>query len=92
MLRRDWMFKLVGEDTFYIEQSRCIIRVDPAPGFKYKYSLYIEGIPYEQYTEDQSRQYRLWQCTVEGIDYRIMLELDTLNLYINDQLCNETAS
>lgn len=28
ILRRDWMFKLVGEDTFYLEEGkRCIIRV-----------------------------------------------------------------
>lgn len=86
------MFKLVGEDTFYIEESRCIIRVDPAPGFKYNYSLYIDGIPYEQYTDDQTRQYRLWLLSSNGQAYRIMLELDTLNLYVNDAIREETVS
>ena len=27
IFRRDWMFKLVGEDTFKLEDKRCIIRV-----------------------------------------------------------------
>ncbi|EDW00833.1 fas apoptotic inhibitory molecule 1 [Drosophila grimshawi] len=101
VLRRDWMFKLVGEDTFEIDQSRCIIRVDPAPGFKYEYSLYIDGKPHAQYTEELTRQYRLWLCTSgtgqagaamdASQEYRIMLKLDTLSLFVNDELREETA-
>ncbi|XP_054740656.1 fas apoptotic inhibitory molecule 1 [Anastrepha obliqua] len=91
VLRRDWMFKLVGEDSFYIDQARCIIRVDPAPGFRYDYSLYIDGKPHEQYTDELTKHYRLWLVTVDDIDYRIMLELDTINLYVNDQLRGETG-
>ncbi|KAH8403748.1 hypothetical protein KR215_001979 [Drosophila sulfurigaster] len=101
VLRRDWMFKLVGEDTFSIEQARCIIRVDPAPGFKYEYLLYIDGKPHAQYTEELTRQYRLWLYTCGSSqtdeadapqEYRIMLKLDTLSLYVNDELREETAA
>ncbi|XP_017146045.1 fas apoptotic inhibitory molecule 1 isoform X2 [Drosophila miranda] len=99
VLRRDWMFKLVGEDTFHIDQSRCIIRVDPAPGFKYEYSLYIDGKSHDQYTEDVTRQYRLWLSTCHSSstsetpaqEYRIMLKLDTLSLYVNDDLREEES-
>lgn len=93
------MFKLVGEDTFCIEQSRCIIRVDPAPGFKYEYSLYIDGKPHDQYTEELTRQYRLWlyarqagETSDSSQEYRIMLKLDTLSLYVNDELREEAVS
>lgn len=92
VLRRDWMFKLVGEDSFYIDQARCIIRVDPAPGFRYQYSLYIDGKPHEQYTDELTKYYRLWLVNIEDNEYRIMLELDTINLYVNDQLRTETVS
>lgn len=99
VLRRDWMFKLVGEDTFCIDQSRCIIRVDPAPGFKYEYSLRIDGKPYDQYTEELTRQYRLWlyarqpaETSDTSQEYRIMLKLDTLSLYVNDELREEAVS
>ncbi|XP_067633534.1 fas apoptotic inhibitory molecule 1 [Eurosta solidaginis] len=91
VLRRDWMFKLVGEDTFYIDQSRCILRVDPAPGFKYDYSLCIDGKPHKQYTDELAKHYRLWLVSIEDNEYRIMLELSTLNLFVNDQLRNETG-
>lgn len=86
------MFKLVGEDSFYIDQARCIIRVDPAPGFRYEYSLYIDGKPHEQYTDELTKYYRLWLVSIEDNEYRIMLELDTINLYVNDQLRTETVS
>ncbi|XP_020800211.1 fas apoptotic inhibitory molecule 1 isoform X2 [Drosophila serrata] len=106
VLRRDWMFKLVGEDTFHIDQTRCIIRVDPAPGFKYEYSLYIDGKSHELYTDEMTRQYRLWLYTGEATDaeatmtgatattaqeYRIMLKLDTLSLFVNDELRTEES-
>jgi len=69
--------------------------VDPAPGFKYEYSLYIDGKSHEQYTEDMTRQYRLWLYTCDSAaepppqEYRIMLKLDTLSLYVNDELRTE---
>ncbi|XP_017019042.1 fas apoptotic inhibitory molecule 1 isoform X2 [Drosophila kikkawai] len=97
------MFKLVGEDTFHIDQTRCIIRVDPAPGFKYEYSLYIDGKSHELYTDEMTRQYRLWLYTGNAADaeattttgaaqeYRIMLKLDTLSLFVNDELRTEES-
>lgn len=75
--------------------------MDPAPGFKYEYSLYIDGKPHAQYTEEMTRQYRLWLYTSgsaqavkpeESQEYRIMLKLDTISLYVNDELREETVS
>ncbi|XP_055857000.1 fas apoptotic inhibitory molecule 1 [Episyrphus balteatus] len=89
IIRRDWMFKLVGDDSFKIDNARCIIRVDPAPGFKYEYSLYIDGRPHKQYTEEQARTLKTWLTVVDGVEYRVVLELDSLNVFINDQLRSE---
>ncbi|EDX07161.1 GD11091 [Drosophila simulans] len=77
-------------------RTRCIIRVDLAPGFKYEYSLYIDGKSHDQYTEDMTRQYRLWLYTDDAAaeapqEYRIMLKLDTLSLYVNDELRTEES-
>ncbi|XP_055908157.1 fas apoptotic inhibitory molecule 1 [Eupeodes corollae] len=89
IIRRDWMFKLVGEDSFKIDKARCIIRVDPAPGFKYQYSLYIDGQPYKQYTKELARTLRTWITVVDEVEYRIVLELDSLNIFLNDKLRDE---
>lgn len=85
------MFRLVGEYSFYIDEVRCILRIEPAPGFKYDYSLCIDGKTPEEYTEEQINKYRFWLTTIDNIEYRIMLDLETLNLFINDHLRPETV-
>lgn len=85
------MFKLVGEDTFEIDNIRCIIRVDPAPGFAYEYSLCVDGKPYEQYTEEKAKTFRTWVPMVGDQSYRVVLELESLNVYLNDALRPETV-
>lgn len=92
ILRRDWMFKLVGEDIFFLEEGkRCIIRVDPLPGFKYKYLLFVDGKPYEQYTESLSKALKIWEISLNDQSYRVVLEKDTLNVYLNGYLRSETV-
>lgn len=73
VLRRDWMFKLVGEDSFALEGVRCIIRVEPAPGFRYTYHLFVDGKPYSQFTERQARILKAWEANIGDKDYRIVL-------------------
>ncbi|GAB0099602.1 Fas apoptotic inhibitory molecule 1 [Sergentomyia squamirostris] len=89
IFRRDWMFKLVGEDSFHLDGVRCILRVDPAPGFKYNYALFVGGQAFDQFTERQARALKAWEITVREKFYRIVLEKDTLNVYLNGKLREE---
>ena len=73
VLRREWMFKLVGEDSFQLDGVRCIIRVEPAPGFSYTYHLFVDGKPFKQFTERQARILKAWETSIAGKDYRIVL-------------------
>lgn len=73
VLRREWMFKLVGEDSFQVDGVRCIIRVEPAPGFRYTYHLFVDGKPYSQFTERQARILKAWEARIADKDYRIVL-------------------
>jgi hypothetical protein len=43
VLRRDWMFKLVGTETFSVGKSKaaCSIKIEPVGGFSYEYSLEV---------------------------------------------------
>lgn len=76
VLRRDWMFKLVGEDSFQLDGVRCIIRVEPAPGFRYTYHLFVDGKPYRQFTERQAKILKAWEARIADKDYRIVLGED----------------
>ncbi|XP_062558759.1 fas apoptotic inhibitory molecule 1 [Armigeres subalbatus] len=91
IFRRDWMFKLVGEDMFKLDDKRCIIRVDPLPGFKYCYSLFVDGKSYKQFTESQAKALKTWEINLKDNFYRIVLEKNTLNIYVNGKLIEETG-
>ena len=43
VLRRDWMFKLVGTETFSVGKNKaaCSIKIEPVGGFSYEYSLEV---------------------------------------------------
>ena len=41
LVKRDWMFKLVGNENFQVGKSKakCSIKIEPVGGFAYEYSL-----------------------------------------------------
>ena len=41
VLRKDWLFKLVGSESFEIGSARCVIKIEPMGGFAYEYSLEV---------------------------------------------------
>ncbi len=85
MIRRDWMFKLVGSETFSLGKSRssCRLRIEPVGGFSYQYSLEVAGKPFKKFAERQSKALRTWVLPVEGEMYRVTLERDTLDVWVN---------
>ena len=48
VLRRDWMFKLVGTETFTVGKNKaaCSIKIEPVGGFSYEYSLEVKKLPW----------------------------------------------
>lgn len=49
------------------------IKVDPAPGFKYKYSLFVDGKPLDQFKQRQAKALRIWETTINETYYRVVL-------------------
>ncbi|CRL07270.1 CLUMA_CG020249, isoform A [Clunio marinus] len=89
ILRRDMMYRLVGEDTFFVEGKRCIIHIFPSSGFKYTYKLFIDGLECEIYNQTQSKILKTWEIKINDKNYRVVLEKDTLNTYLNGDLRDE---
>merc|ERR1712039_734679 len=75
-IRHDWMFKLVGTETFKVGKSNatCVIKIDPVGGFAYQYSLMVNGKPYKTFVEQQNKIMRTWVLPVDGSMYRVVLE------------------
>lgn len=85
------MFKLVGDDVFQLnDEVRCILRVNPAPGFKFEYVLYVDGKSYEQYKDRQAAVLKTWQLKIDDKEYRVVMgkyiELPTFYYNINEYL------
>lgn len=79
ILRRDWMFKLVGDEKFTLgkQGAKCELHVDPLPHFAFAYSLYVDGKPLEKFTEKQSQTTRSWSVLVQGKRYRVVFGTST---------------
>ncbi|CAB4062848.1 Fas apoptotic inhibitory molecule 1 [Lepeophtheirus salmonis] len=84
VLRRDLMFKLVGSETFKIGNSATgTIVIEPMGGFAYQYSLKVNGKTLKKFQENQSKIMKTWVLPVDGAMYRIVLEKDTLDIWVN---------
>ncbi|KAK6619833.1 hypothetical protein RUM44_006232 [Polyplax serrata] len=85
ILKKDWMFKLVGNEHFTIGNAKCVIRVDPIGGFSYSYSLMVNGKSFKTFTEIQSRALKTWLVHFDDETYRVVLEKGNLDIWANGQ-------
>ncbi|XP_076455907.1 fas apoptotic inhibitory molecule 1-like [Babylonia areolata] len=89
--RIDWMFKLVGREHFTVSNTKCVITIDAVSGFAYEYTLEVNGKPLRKFQENQSKIMRTWTAYVGGVETRIVLEKDTLDVWVNGQKMETTG-
>ncbi|XP_023220836.1 fas apoptotic inhibitory molecule 1-like [Centruroides sculpturatus] len=85
ILRRDWMFRLVGSETFEIGKTKCCINIRPTNGFNYEYTLSVNGRELQKFLETQSKILKTWILDLDGEATRVVLEKDTLDVWVNGQ-------
>ncbi|XP_014473590.1 PREDICTED: fas apoptotic inhibitory molecule 1 [Dinoponera quadriceps] len=85
IVHRDWMFRLVGDEIFMFNSTKFVIRVDPMPGLKYSYSLWVNGKSYKQFVQSQTKILETWLAKVENEEYRIVLDKQTHSVWVNGQ-------
>lgn len=88
--RTNWMFKLVGRETFTISGTRAVINIDACSGFAYEYQLEVGGKSLEKFVEQRSRTCKVWTPTMAGVGHRIVLEKDSMEVWCDGQVL-ETA-
>ncbi|XP_067937876.1 fas apoptotic inhibitory molecule 1-like [Watersipora subatra] len=91
--RQDWLFKLVGVENFAIgkKNTKCAIMIQASDGFTYEYSLEVNGKPLEKFAETRSKIQNTWCLPVEGVMTRIVLEKDTLDVWVNGHKVETTG-
>lgn len=74
MRQKNWMFQLVGDEIFDIDNIQCTIKVEPDGLFMYTYSLLVDGKSLEEFSEQISKTRCTWLVTtVDGVENRIVL-------------------
>ncbi|XP_014041715.1 fas apoptotic inhibitory molecule 1-like [Salmo salar] len=87
VLRRDWMFKLVGKETFTVGgmETKATVNIKAISGFTYEYTLEIDGKSLQKFIDNRSKVTKTWVLQVDGVDCRIVLEKDTMDIWFNGQ-------
>ncbi|XP_007641304.2 fas apoptotic inhibitory molecule 1 isoform X2 [Cricetulus griseus] len=86
-IRKEWMFKLVGKETFCVgaAKTKATINIDAVSGFAYEYTLEIDGKSLKKYMENRSKTTNTWVLHLDGQDLRVVLEKDTMDVWCNGQ-------
>uniref|UniRef100_A0A674GI97 Fas apoptotic inhibitory molecule n=2 Tax=Taeniopygia guttata TaxID=59729 RepID=A0A674GI97_TAEGU len=84
-IRREWMFKLVGKETFTVgaTKTKAAINIDAVSGFAYEYTSEISGKSLKQYIENSrdKKKYRVLS-TLFSFSFT---EKDTMDVWCNCQ-------
>ncbi|MFH4982300.1 hypothetical protein AB6A40_009009 [Gnathostoma spinigerum] len=92
IVRRDWMFKLVGKEVFSIGEMKFVITVEAAGTFAYEYSLEVNGKAYEKFREQQSKLLQAWNVRIDGNNHRICLEKETVDVWVDGKKIDAAVS
>lgn len=74
-IRKDWMFKLVGKETFTVgsANTRATIVIEAISGFAYEYTLEVGGKSLQKFIANRAQTTKTWLLKVDDEDYRIVL-------------------
>ena len=73
ILRKNWMFKLVGKIEFAVATAKAVITIDAISGFAYEYTLIINGKPLQKFQENRNKTAKVWTLLIDGVDTRVVL-------------------
>lgn len=93
MKRKEWMFRLVGDEVFDIDKVQCTIKVEPDGLFMYTYDLLVDGKSLEDFCEHFSKTHSTWLIiTANSVENRIILgKIISLNYWQYYYFCNFCA-
>lgn len=75
IIRRDWLFKLVGKETFTVgsANTKATIIIEAISGFAYEYTLEVAGKSLQKFIYNRAQTTKTWLLKVDGEDCRVVL-------------------
>ncbi|XP_059124420.1 fas apoptotic inhibitory molecule 1-like isoform X3 [Peromyscus eremicus] len=87
-IRKEWMFNLVGKETFYVgaAKTKAIIHILSDKDYVLKYILEIERKSFIKYVKNRSKTTNTWVLHLDGEDFRIVLEKNSMDVWCNGEV------
>ncbi|XP_036049964.1 fas apoptotic inhibitory molecule 1 [Onychomys torridus] len=87
-IRKEWMFNLVGKETFCVgaAKTKATIRILSDKGCVFKYILEIERKSFIKYVENRSKTTNTWVLHLDGENFRIVLEKNSMDVWCNGEI------
>lgn len=85
VVNREWMFRLVGDENIQLNDHKLVIKVEPIPGLKYAYTLWVDGKSLDKFIQSQSKVLKSWTTQVGQTEYRIILDKNSQTVWINGE-------
>ena len=73
VIRNNWMFRLVGKESFNVGGKRATIHIEAVSGFQYEYTLEIDGKPLKKFVENRKKTAKVWTFLLDGVEMRMVL-------------------
>ncbi|WAR04862.1 FAIM1-like protein, partial [Mya arenaria] len=77
-----------------VGSAKCTVSIDACSGFAYEYTLEVNGKPLEKFRDNQNKIQKCWCFTMgsqNSTPFRVVLEKDTLNVWVNGKVVETTA-
>jgi hypothetical protein len=73
VLKKAWMFRLVGQETFQVGGKKATIHIEAVSGFQYEYTLEVDGKSLKKFVENRKKTAKVWTLLLDGDETRIVL-------------------
>ena len=91
VLKKGWMFSLVGSENFKIGGKKAAISIT-SQGWNFEYTLQIEGKNLKRFLQGQLKTTRTWFPVIQGKEHRIVLETCKMDVWVDGKLTQTIVS
>ena len=87
VFRIPWSPNLLGRPEFQIGKTKAHIQIktETTSSAYYEYILHVNGKPLEKFTKERARACAVWKCLLRNGWSRIVLEKDSLDVWVNGE-------
>eukprot|EP00117_Sycon_ciliatum_P004922 scpid85316/ scgid9081/ Fas apoptotic inhibitory molecule 1 len=92
VVRKEFVFNLLGTESFRIGDTKCAVLIDPGEhGWTFKYTLIVNKKPLETFLKDNGLMTKTWLPMIKGQPRRVVLEKSDITIYVDGKKVETVA-